>query len=150
MQKEKTRVVLAGIGLALAAGYALTASGMRTPSFGDPVGPRTFPYLVAGGLALSSIGLLAEHVAAHRRGETQRPEGVTRVAVVAVCLLAGYCLMFEPLGFIPATAIFLLVFLTALDRGALARNFVIAAVVPVVTWFLLGYLLGAPITALPG
>lgn len=137
----RSRLVLAAAGAVLAVVYARQASGLRMPAFSDPMGPRTVPYLIAAGLGLSCLALLAEHVA--KAGRPATTEGPTAIAAGAVALLLAYFLVMEPLGFVPATALFLLAFLSATNRGRPATNVAVAVAFPVATHLVLVMLLGA-------
>ncbi|MFN8928168.1 MAG: tripartite tricarboxylate transporter TctB family protein [Rhodospirillales bacterium] len=137
----RSRLVLAAAGIVLAAVYARQASGLRMPAFSDPMGPRAVPYLIAGGLALSCLALVAEHFAKAERLAV--PVGPTATAAITVALLAAYFWVIEPLGFVPATALFLLGFLSVTNRGRPATNVAVAILFPVATHLVLVMLLGA-------
>jgi putative tricarboxylic transport membrane protein len=146
----RSRLVIAAAGAVLAAVYAQQASGLRMPAFSDPMGPRAVPYLIAGGLALSCIALVAEHFAKAERPTV--PVGPTVTAAITTALLAAYFWVIEPLGFVPATALFLLGFLSLTNRGRMTANVAVAVVFPVATHLVLVMLLGArlPHGILPG
>jgi putative tricarboxylic transport membrane protein len=137
----RSRLVLAAAGVVLAVIYARQASGLRMPAFSDPMGPRAVPYLIAGGLALSCLALVAEHFVKAERPAV--PVGPTGIAAGAVALLLAYFLVMEPLGFVPATALFLLGFLSLTNRGRPATNVAVAVLFPVATHLVLVMLLGA-------
>ncbi|MFN8720789.1 MAG: tripartite tricarboxylate transporter TctB family protein [Rhodospirillales bacterium] len=137
----RSRLVLAAAGIVLAAVYARQASGLRMPAFSDPMGPRAVPYLIAGGLALSCLALVAEHFAKAERLAV--PVGPTATAAITVALLAAYFWVIEPLGFVPATALFLLGVLSVTNRGRPATNVAVAILFPVATHLVLVMLLGA-------
>jgi len=90
---------VACVGVAAAMGWA--ARDYAAQIAYEPVGPRAFPLLIAGLLALSGAWLVArpsEHSAAIAPGRT------TSLAGCAIAIVA-YALLFEPLGFVVATAL---------------------------------------------
>ncbi len=145
----KSRLVVAFLGCLLAAVYCLAAAQLRMPAFSDPIGPRAVPYLIGIAMLLSSGFLVVEHLAlARRRGtDTRAADSMTLSAVVAVGLLFGYYLAFEWLGFILASQIFLLVFLSYSHRGHRLTNTLVALIFPVAASLLLAVALGARLPA---
>lgn len=143
----RSRLVLAAAGAVIAGAYARQASTLRLPAFSDPMGPRTVPYLVAGGLLLACVALVVEHLARRTRDEgTERP---TLVAAATLVLLAGYFGVMETLGFVPATALFLVIFLSLTNPGRLATTVAVALAFPVAAHLVLVTLLGARLPAGP-
>lgn len=141
--RGRSRLVFAGIGLTVAAFYAWAAMGLRLPAFVDPVGPRVVPYLIALGLAVSSLALAVEHFRMRLAGSARFGEGPSLIALLVVGLLALYYAAFQPLGFITATALFLVVLLGITNRGHWLFNVAMAIVFPVGAQLLLGVTLGA-------
>ena len=87
--------------LLLCAGLAVIAWGFQAPFSYDPVGPRAYPLLLLGLLGAGALWLvirpaLHEHL-------LSRPQSLR--AALCVAGLLAYALLFEPLGFVPATAL---------------------------------------------
>jgi putative tricarboxylic transport membrane protein len=144
----KSRLVLAAVGALLACVYVWSASQLRLPAFSDPVGPRLIPYLIALGFLLSCLALVVEHVAAGRHRVAGDEEGgLTFSAVLTVFLLIAYYLLFDRLGFIASTTLFLLALLTYTNRDRWLTNMVTAFAFPVAAYLLLATLLGARLPA---
>ena len=146
MLTGNSRLLIVVAGALLSAVYAWGATQLRVPAMGDPVGPRVVPYLIALGLALSCAAMVVEHVA--RRGASSDPAakadgGVTTVALVTLGLLAAYFVVYELLGFILATALFLFALLSVTNRGRHVVNAIIAVAFPIAAYLLLAMLLGA-------
>lgn len=87
--------------MVLALGYILSAMGIQTSFMSDPVGPRVFPYLVAGVVMLCSLSLILRP-----DPNADWPRGVMLAKMAfSVVLLIAYALMIRPLGFILPTVI---------------------------------------------
>ncbi len=93
--------VLGGVGLLLAAFFIWGATQIELPFISDPVGPRAFPYLIGGLLALASLVILI------------RPDAdpvwpaIGRLAeiMIAAGAMVAYALLLPDLGFLIATAL---------------------------------------------
>lgn len=144
----------------LAAGYAVMAFGMEWRSAGGQIGPGFFPRLVGVGVI---IGLLIAIGRVLRGGklstdapvdEEGKPEevgdgdsGVDARAVLATagCMVLFYFL-FEPLGALLSSVVFLAGMLTFVNRGHHLMNAVLSVAVPLGLYLLFEVLLG---TGLP-
>lgn len=93
--------VLGVFALLLAALLVWQGWGLAAPFSYEPVGPRAFPLLLAGVIALCGLWLL---VRGRERAEPNPPGANARIAAI-VALVAGYALVFVSLGFIVATAL---------------------------------------------
>lgn len=87
--------------LVLALGYILSATNIQTSFMSDPVGPRLFPYLVAGVVILCSLAMVLKP-----DPDTEWP-GLVMLAKLAfaTAILVSYAMMIRPLGFILPTVI---------------------------------------------
>lgn len=95
----------------LGSGAMWHAQGLSVAFSADPLGPKVFPTIVGGIMAISGAAMLI------------RPENVAweggrwaRVALVAVASLV-YPLLLVPLGFIVATTLLMVVIARMLDGG---------------------------------
>ena len=85
----------------VALGYVLSATQIQMSFLADPVGPRTFPYLVGGVMALCGLTVLV-------RPDPDpdwpglRTFGALGLTVVA---LVAYAYLLKPLGFLIPTAL---------------------------------------------
>lgn len=87
--------------LVLALGYILSATNIQTSFMSDPVGPRLFPYLVAGVVILCSLAMVLKP-----DPDAEWP-GLVMLAELAfaTAILVSYAMMIRPLGFILPTVI---------------------------------------------
>ena len=85
--------------LVVALAYIASATQIQTSFLADPVGPKTFPMIVGGVLAICGMWL------AIRPDEDQvRVSSVGKLALSVIVLL-GYAYTIRPLGFLIPTAI---------------------------------------------
>ena len=85
----------------LALGYILSASNIQTSFMSDPVGPRLFPYLVAGVVIICSLSLVLKP---DQNADWPRGQMLMKLAMATVLLLA-YGMAIRPLGFILPTIV---------------------------------------------
>ena len=77
------------------------ATHIEASFLSDPVGPKTFPMLIAGVAGLSGLAMMVRP-----DPEPQWPGAVTWVRVaVAVAVLVAYALALKPMGFLLPTAL---------------------------------------------
>jgi putative tricarboxylic transport membrane protein len=110
----------------------------------DPVGLRVFPAIIGIGLLLSGAALLMQ-------ARRVRPVGVSGVARepqhfavllgFAACT-ALYYAAFEPIGYLPATVIYIFVLLSYFHRNRWKSNVAIALGFAIFAQLLFGYVLG--------
>lgn len=87
--------------ICVAVGYVATATQIQTGFLSDPVGPKTFPYIVGCVVILCSIMILIKPDA-----EPKWPALTTfGRLLIAVVVLAGYAMTLRPLGFLLPTAV---------------------------------------------
>ncbi|MGH7002713.1 MAG: tripartite tricarboxylate transporter TctB family protein [Alphaproteobacteria bacterium] len=150
---DNSRLYISAFGFVAALTYGAAASRLSIPAFSDPIGPRLFPYMVTTGLLIASLCLVIEHLnlrqpageAAHEEKEDR--DGITKFALIALGMLAIYYLVFEYLGFLVASTLFLLAFLNYSSRGKTMTNIIVALLFPIAAYFLLDTLFGARLPA---
>ena len=85
----------------VALGYILSARTIQTPLFPDPMGPKSFPMMIAAGVILCSIVIVLK--------PDDEPAWPAREALLSILLAAlvmvGYAYTLKPLGFLIPTAI---------------------------------------------
>lgn len=112
----------------LAAVYLWGTSKIPTLALGDPLGPKAFPQMLGVGLFIAAAMLLAEIIRAGRNktaGEAAAPSRLDRhhgVVLAVVAVTAAYIFAFERLGYMLATAIYLLVLTYWFNRGRWLMN----------------------------
>ena len=95
--------ILGSIALAIILIYGYFAfTVIRAPFQYDPLGPETWPQILAAVAGLCSLYIL---IRPDRRGFKLGRDSLRRIAVVVV-LLALYAFLYEHLGFILSTALF--------------------------------------------
>ncbi|TCV69380.1 MULTISPECIES: tripartite tricarboxylate transporter TctB family protein [Neorhizobium] len=98
----KTDRLLGATAIAVAAMMLVFGYALQAPFAYEPVGPRAFPLIAAGMIALCGVILVL------RPGEPSSESAGPIGALAALCgCLVGYALLFQPLGFVIATTIFM-------------------------------------------
>ncbi len=156
------RTLRAELGLAvcviiLAAVYLFADIQLPSAHIGDPLGPKAFPALVAGGLIISGLLLLFEIWKKHRaeagrhQAEPGMPVNIRQLVILAamVAWTALYYWVFEYFGYLIATPIFLFGLLSHFHRNHLRANLAIAVCFTGVVYALFSLLLGVPLPSGP-
>lgn len=87
--------------IAVALGYMLSATQIQTSFLTDPVGPKTFPYLIGGVMIVSSLAILLKP-----DDDPDWPDLLTfGRLLLAVAVLVAYTYALKPLGFLIPTAL---------------------------------------------
>ena len=116
--------------LILAGVYFYATQKLPSLEIGDPLGPKAFPRLLGIGLIVTAIVMLFEILRARKAAPAQaaspaeaadRRDAPLIVAAVAVWTFL-YFLVFEPLGYVIATTIYLLVLTAYFNRGKWMAN----------------------------
>lgn len=135
--------------------FAVVYSQLELPlenPFGAGVGPRFFPQLAGGVMVIMSVYLLALQAWQRRNGTLDkeiiemRVQDIVRVGVF-IALSVGYMLVFEELGFLVATSVYL--FLLFITNNF--RRYFFAAILAVIStigiYFIFTVALGLPLPA---
>lgn len=138
-------LVLAGI-------YFWATSLIPSLELGDPLGPKAFPRMLGVGLLLGAAMLLAEIIRGRRNDrQAGTPDGEAGKAkweshhwiVVSVAVwTAVYIVLFERLGFILSTAIYLLALTAYFNRGRWLMNVLTSVLFATISYFMFTKLLG--------
>ncbi len=128
----------------VALGYVLSATGIQSSFLSDPVGPRTFPYMIGGVMALCGLVVMAR--------PDPDPEwpglGTSGALLLTVAALVAYAYLLKPLGFLIPTALaagFLSYQITPRPVQAIATGLVLS----VGLFLLFKYALGLGLFAVP-
>jgi putative tricarboxylic transport membrane protein len=93
--------IFGAVMIVLALGYILSAMNIQTSFITDPVGPRVFPYMVAGVVIVCSLFMVLKP---DQGTEWPGPLMALKIGA-ALALLVGYALTIRPMGFILPTVI---------------------------------------------
>jgi putative tricarboxylic transport membrane protein len=125
-------------------GYIWLAFEIPTAPIGDPLGPRAFPILLGVALVLAAILLAIEnHKMPKKEWEVLFSRRTLRVNGGIFLLSVVYIIIFEPLGYIPATILYLLCLTNCLNRGRLFLNLVVSVGFALCSYGVFAKLLGA-------
>ena len=117
------------------------------------VGPRTFPLIVGVGLLVSGLALLwgSVHGRPVEPGAGSEAAAPTdwRTLLTMAALLLGYVFLFQPLGFVLTSALFLIGGAWALGSRAPIRDVVCGVALSLATFFVFTRLLGLELPAGP-
>jgi putative tricarboxylic transport membrane protein len=119
-------LILAGI-------YFYATEKLPSLEIGDPLGPKAFPFLLTIGLLITAGMLLLEILRARKRPAPAPVPVEERVDPHAYAVVAGavvwtflYFLVFEWLGFMLATSIYLLGLTSYFHRGKWVTNVLVS------------------------
>lgn len=141
--------VISVLSLALAVAYLLATRQIPALEIGDPLGPRAFPQLLGGGLILAAILLFVETLKKSPPAEGAAAAAGSHWGVVAFVTVwtGAYFLLFEALGYVVASAAYLLVLMAVFNRGRWAMNVATAVLFSAVTYWVFTRQLGVTLPA---
>lgn len=133
--------------LLLAGVYFWATAQIPTLELGDPLGPKAFPRLLGIGLLIAAAMLLVEILRDRKKPKTEASPAWTWEAhdwvVVGISVwTALYILVFEPLGYMLSTAIYLLALTAYFNRDRWLMNVLTSVLFVVISYFVFTKLLG--------
>jgi putative tricarboxylic transport membrane protein len=134
--------------IVLAAVYFYATAQIPSLDIGDPLGPKAFPRLLGVCLLISAALLLVEMHKAKKQPAQQPaiadPEGHKHLAMMAgVAIWTGlYFAVFEPIGYILSTMLYLLPLMVYLNKGKWTANVLTAVLFSIGTYVLFQKILG--------
>ncbi len=148
---DRSQFVLAAVLAAVGLYTIIDARGL-TVGFGDPVGPRVFPYIIGSGMLLLAVllavatarGDVAEAEAGEDIDLTTPPDWVTVGKLAGIFLLA--LLLVNLLGWAITGALFFAGSAWALGSRTLLRDLIAGAVLSVSSWYFFYVGLGIQLT----
>jgi putative tricarboxylic transport membrane protein len=117
--------LIAAAALLLAAVYLFATGHIPSLEIGDPLGPKAFPRLLGIALIAAAILLIVETLKAPKEAPEKPPSGSSRhlwVIGAVVVWTALYFAVFDVVGYLVATTIYLLVLTEAFNRGKRVAN----------------------------
>ncbi len=124
----------------LAAVYFYATAQIPTLEIGDPLGPKAFPRLLGVGLLITAALLFIEMFRARKAQEREivkkTVDNRRHFLVVAAVTVwtAIYFAGFEPLGFVIATSVYLVVLTAYFNRGKWIANVITSIVFSVASY----------------
>jgi putative tricarboxylic transport membrane protein len=135
--------------LILAGAYFYATEQLPSLEIGDPLGPKAFPRLLGVGLVITAVVLLFEILRARRQAPTAPAEpkdpldrGAQLVVTAAAVWTLLYFLVFETLGYVLATAIYLLALMIYFNKGKWTANVLTAVLFSAGSYLIFTKLLG--------
>jgi putative tricarboxylic transport membrane protein len=113
--------------LILAGAYFYATEQLPSLEIGDPLGPKAFPRLLGVALVITAIVLLVEMLRAPKRPKLQpKPEENDRGAYLVIAGVVVWTflffLVFEKLGYVIATTLYLIALTSYFNRGRWIAN----------------------------
>jgi len=133
-------ILVCTVVIALVYLYATTL--IPSLEIGDPLGPKAFPYLLGVGLLIAAALLGVEIWAKRESNEPQVAMSqlfdpvVVRIVACVAAWTAGYYAVFEKLGFVLATSVYLLGMMAWFNRGKWLVNTLTAVLFSALTYVL--------------
>jgi putative tricarboxylic transport membrane protein len=134
--------------LVLAGVYFYATEQLPSLEIGDPLGPKAFPRLLGIGLVITAVVLLLEILRARKAAapNASPPDPHARGSMLVVGAVALwtllYFMLFERLGYVLSTAIYLLVLTGYFNRGKWIANVLTSVLFGVVSYLMFTKLLG--------
>lgn len=137
---------IAGAVVAVAGGILfLNALSFTSPSAqADVVGPRFFPLLASGVLVVGGLTLVVNGLRSGERSsaDSEEPPVPLRRLAVVIAIFVGFLLIFEPVGFLVSTALFMTVMTTFVRPDRVSINALVGVVTSACIYFSFTQLLG--------
>lgn len=93
--------IFGAVMILVALGYILSATTIQVPLFPDPMGPKLFPFMIAGGVIICSLVMVLRP---DPEADWPAPTALISIAVAAA-VMVGYAYALKPLGFLIPTAL---------------------------------------------
>ena len=148
---DRSQYLLAAALLGVGIYTIIDARGLKV-GFGDPIGPRVFPYIIGTGMvvlsALLAIATARGDVAEAEAGEdidlTTPPDWLTVAKLVGILVLN--LLLVNLLGWAICGALLFAGAAWALGSRTLVRDVLVGAILSVASWYFFYVALGVPLT----
>lgn len=134
--------------LLLAGVYFWATAQIPSLELGDPLGPKAFPRMLGAGMLIAAFMLLLEILRNRKKEMAAPPAAAVRwerhqwVVPAVAGWTALYVLVFEPLGYMLATAIYLLALTAYFNRGRWLMNVLTSVLFSVGSYFSFTLILG--------
>jgi putative tricarboxylic transport membrane protein len=142
------RIVM-GVLVLIGVAYMFGAFAIQVPRLGDPIGPRAFPFGIGVAFLCVTGALLLKSVFGRVRSASDAPGASSSVVsrhellgVVMVALTVGYFIMFETVGYVLSTFVYLTILIVLLRPRGLGTNIAVAATFSSVSYLVFAKLLG--------
>jgi putative tricarboxylic transport membrane protein len=132
----------------LAAVYFYATAQIPSLEIGDPLGPKAFPRLLGVALLVTGGILLMEMLGARadKTQETVRSAAVDRGVIMVIAAVvvwtAVYFVLFEPLGYVIASTIYLIALTLYFNPGRWVMNVTTSALFTIISYLMFSKLLG--------
>jgi putative tricarboxylic transport membrane protein len=133
--------------LILAGVYFYATEQLPSLEIGDPLGPKAFPRLLGIALVITAFVLLLEILRGRKTApvvttsEPSKRGAYWAVGAAAIWTLF-YFMLFEPLGYVASTSIYLLVLTAYFNRGKWMANVLTSVLFSVLSYLMFTKLLG--------
>ena len=146
-----------GISVILGLIYGLLSYNLKRSPMGDPMAPSIFPLILAGGMVVfGALLMIKSDMASTKLAFAKIKEKTTandilsrKMIVLTVVAATVYALIFDHLGYVISTFLFISFIMTVLDRKKIVINLIISAIFSVVVYYIFFYLLGISLPMTP-
>ncbi|MDF2594428.1 MAG: putative tricarboxylate transport protein TctB [Clostridia bacterium] len=154
--KKLNKKVKVGIGVTMfGLTYIIGALGLPRAPVGDPFAPIVYPLLLGIFLTVCGVLQLVTGVIKQRKEQRQvsrkfEATPVVKLIVISVFAAIGYALLFDALGYIISTCLFLGTTLFSLNgKEKWKTNILVAILFSISVYFLFSNLLAIPLPRIP-
>ncbi len=137
--------------------YAYFAYNLKRSPMGDPMAPSIFPLIIAVGLIVFGLMLLLKSnvselkaAFAKIKASTTESDILSRKMIILTVLSSiVYAIIFEHLGYVISTFLFITFIMTVLEKNKLKRNLIVSLIFSIVVYYIFFYLLGISLPMTP-
>lgn len=134
--------------LVIGIAFVMGSTSLTTSAYGSKVGPNIFPMILGSILILLSASLL---ISTLRKAAVQKKKEdyqyKTFLLILGVTVL--YCLVYESLGFVISTFLFLFTCFQILEKGKLLSSLLVSLAFAVIVYFVFVYGLNGTLPRIP-
>jgi putative tricarboxylic transport membrane protein len=160
MEKQKKAnfdFLSGGISVIVGLIYGLLSYNLKRSPMGDPLAPSVFPLMLSGGMVIfGALLMIKSDMASTKRAFAKIKEKTTandilsrKMIVLTVVAATVYALIFEHLGYVLSTFLFVGFIMSVLERKKIVKNLIISAIFSVVVYYVFFYLLGISLPMTP-